>query len=117
MNARDLDAIVETFAECDIAAYADMSTAVTFLSAGQGEPGREVLDQICALAASNLGLPGKPPVGVAPSAMAIVSDAKYVHVFKRMPDEPSEALSFRCLPGVDLSELLKSVDAVLDAAS
>lgn len=117
MQATDLDKLTAQFPECIIAAYADITTGVVYLTSGATSAPREALNELCAEAALTIGLPDAPALGadLCPVAIKLVDHG--VFVYARAGDDPGDALLFMCRPEVDVQTFIDAVDALSKKAA
>lgn len=108
MQAELLNTMTDQYPECLIAAYADLSTKVSLLTAGPIDVPREALDELCTEAALTLGSVDAPSIGAEPCHIAVkmVDHATFVYV--RTAQDPTDAYLFMCRPEVDLDGFLKT---------
>ena len=117
MQAADLDQLITQFPECIIAAYADITTGVVYLTGGENQAPREALNELCAEAALTIGLPDAPALGadLCPVAIKLVDHA--VFVYARAGDDPSDALLFMCRPEIDIQPFIDAVAKLANEAT
>ena len=109
MQAADLDQLITRFPECIIAAYADITTGVVYLTSGGTKAPREALNELCAEAALTIGLPDAPALGadLCPVAIKLVDHALFVYA--RAGDDPGDALLFMCRTEIEIQPFLDAV--------
>ena len=109
MQAADLDKLISQFPECIIAAYADITTGVVYLTSGATSAPREALNELCAEAALTIGLPDAPALGadLCPIAVKVVEHG--VFVYARVAEDPGDALLFMCRSEVDVQAFIDAV--------
>lgn len=117
MLAKRLEQLTEAYPDCIIAAFADLGTGVTLVTAGEANPPREALDELCAEAALTLGGEGAPAIGAetCPAAVKVVDHAIFVYI--RAKDEPSDALMCMCRPEIDLQPFLENASSIMQGAT
>lgn len=117
MQAADLDQLTTRFPECIIAAYADITTGVVYLTSGATTAPREALNELCAEAALTIGLPDAPALGadLCPAAVKLVDHA--IFVYARAGEDPGDALLFMCRPEVDIQTFLDAVGDIAKKAA
>ncbi len=117
MQAADLDQLTEQFPECIIAAFADITTGVVYLTSGATAAPREALNELCAEAALTIGLPDAPALGadLCPVAVKLVDHA--IFVYARAGEDPGDALLFMCRPEVDIQRFIDAVENISKEAA
>lgn len=113
MQAELINTMTDQYPECVIAAYADLSTRVSLLTAGPVEVPREALDELCAEAAITLGTIDVPSFGADPCHVAIKMVDHAVFIYMRTADDPNDAYLFMCRPEVDVDGFVKTAQAGL----
>ena len=116
MQAELINTMTDQYPECVIAAYADLSTRVSLLTAGPVEVPREALDELCAEAAVTLGGHDLPVFGADPCHVAVKMVDHAVFIYMRTAEEPNDAYLFMCRPEVDLEGFLATARAGLAKA-
>ncbi len=117
--AEHLNALQDGFADCQIAAYVDLSARMVLSSASKLAVPQEKLDMLCDKAAAVLA--DRDAAGVIsndtaqPLQRAIILLGDTVHVFHRSPADPDEALCCVCAAGVDISAFLSSAQSGVEA--
>lgn len=112
MQAADLDNLTAQFPDCIIAAYADITTGVVYLTAGTTKAPREALNELCSEAALTIGTPDAPAMGadLCPMAIKVVDHAVFVYI--RAGEDPGDALLFMCRPEIDMDAFVKAAETV-----
>ncbi len=113
MQAELLNTMTDHYPECLIAAYADLGTRVSLLTAGPVDAPREALDELCAEAAITLGSLEAPTFGADPCHVAIKMLDHAVFVYMRATEDPTDAYLFMCRPEIDLDGFIKTAQAGL----
>lgn len=116
MQAQDLDQLTEQFPDCIIAAYADITTGVVYVTGGSLRAPREALNELCADAALTLGLPDVPTIGAEPCSMAVKMVDHAVFIFFRMSEDPGDALLCMCRPEIDTVPFIEAAQKLAGAA-
>lgn len=116
MQAELINTMTDHYPECLIAAYADLSTRVSLLTAGPVDVPREALDELCTEAAITLGTPEAPAFGADACHVAIKMVDHAVFVYMRTAEDPTDAYLFMCRPEVDLDGFIKTAQAGLSQA-
>lgn len=112
MQAADLDNLTTQFPDCIIAAYADITTGVVYLTSGASKAPREALNELCSEAALTIGTPDAPAMGadLCPMAVKVVDHAVFVYI--RVGEDPGDALLFMCRPEIDIDSFLSAANAL-----
>jgi putative hemolysin len=113
MQADGLEALIAQHPDCIIAAYADISTGVTLLTAGTDNVPREALNELCAEAAISLGSHGLPPLGAETCQVAVKIVDHAVFVYVRSPADDGDALVCMCHPSVDIDPFVAAARDVI----
>ncbi|MFK7752400.1 MAG: hypothetical protein AB8B51_07600 [Sedimentitalea sp.] len=113
MQAEFLNTLTGAYPDCLIAAYADIETGVTLMTADGINVPREALDELCAEAGLTLGKPDVPALGSGQCDLAIKHVVHGLFVFLRAPDEPGEAYLFMCQQSIDLDSFLADARSTL----
>lgn len=115
MQAQDLDQLTEQFPDCIVAAYADITTGVVYVSGGSSKAPREALNELCADAALSLGMPDAPAIGAETCNISLKLVEHAVFVFVRMQEDPGDALLCMCRPEIDVVPFVGAVRALAEA--
>ena len=113
MLAEHLEDLTKQFPDCLIAAFADIGTGITLVTAGTADAPREAMDELCTEAGLTLGAPDTPAMGSDPCQVAIKANAQALFIYLRDIAEPDDVLMFMCRPGVDLDGFLTAARACL----
>jgi len=116
-----LDCVRQEFPECQLLAYADISTNMILSTSGAMELRQEHLDSLCDIAVDVLGgqssshlrslLEGRSGATV---FQVIIIEPTEVHVFLRSTASLKEALCCVCSPLINLGEFISGARLHLD---
>lgn len=119
--AERLDCVRQEFPECQMVAYADISTNMILSISAPIELRQEHLDSLCGIAADMLGGQSsshlRRALGGSSDAcvfQVIIIEQKEVEVFLRSTTNPKEALCCVCSPLINLGEFIAGARHHLD---
>jgi hypothetical protein len=111
-----LGAVIKTFPQARLVAFADLSSSMILASQGTEAMTQEHLDTLCRQARTSFDDPlfslsveafGEPRA-------AVVLGADAVRVFLRSESEPADAMCCICDHGIDISAFLTKISETLD---
>lgn len=116
-----LDCVRQEFPECQIVAYADLSTNMILSTSTAMELRQEYVDSLCDSAVDVLGGQSSLPLrgalgggGDADIFQVIIMESTEVHVFLRSTTSQMDALCCVCSPLIDLGAFLAGARLQLD---
>lgn len=116
-----LDCVRQEFPECQIVAYADLSTNMILSTSTAMELRQEYVESLCDSAVDALGGQSSLPLqgalgegGDADVFQVIIIDPTEVHIFLRSTTSPMDALCCVCSPLINLGAFLTGARLQLD---
>jgi hypothetical protein len=104
--AEQLNAIRRDFEGCRLATFADLSSGIVLFASAEGRVPQEHLEALGARARTLLSQPAVTGLLPAPIDLAVAPEDEGLLVIVRAPQEPDEALVFRCDDDIDLASFM-----------